>query len=115
MSYHAPNTQGSPGGMSVYTLGNQGINPEKPKDPVINMRELAQATDLQANQQGYMSTYLAGATESAKLENYLSTQMVNYTGKPIIPKSGVTTSGRRLNPTVRTATAGSSKLGSFIL
>lgn len=34
--------------------------PEKPQDPLINMAEMQQATDLQKNQRGMLSTYLQG-------------------------------------------------------
>lgn len=46
--------------------------PEKPLDPVINMAEMRQATDLQKNQRGFLSTYLQGAPSSKyRLSDYL--------------------------------------------
>ena len=56
MSYHAPKTPA----------------PEKPLDPVINMAEMQQATDLQKNQRGMMSTYLqGGVTGRGRISDYL--------------------------------------------
>lgn len=97
MSYHAPKMPA----------------PEKPQDPLINMGELQQATDLQTSQRGMISTYIAGMDNKAKIANYIQNGggSLNYTGRTIAPNA--LTSGKIPNP----SGGGSSKrfLGSSVL
>lgn len=59
--------------------------PEKPQDPVINMVELQQATDLQKNQRGMLSTYLQGSTQRrSSLSDYLSGQKQSTLGSSVL-------------------------------
>lgn len=54
--------------------------PTKPQDPLINMAELQQATDLQKKQRGYMSTYLQGnKAQFNRLSSYLTGQTAKQT------------------------------------
>lgn len=64
MSYHAPKIQSSQ-------------MPEKPNDPLINMKEFGQALKKERTKQGYLSTFLSQKRAGVKQKGFLSGTLGN--------------------------------------
>lgn len=64
MSYHAPKMPSSQA-------------PEKPEDPLINMKEFGQALKNEKNKSGYLSTFLSQKRAGVKQNGFLSGALGN--------------------------------------
>lgn len=63
MSYHAP----------------KAPEPEKPLDPLINMKEMGAALKSESKKKGYLSTFLSQKRAGVKPQGFLSTTLGNST------------------------------------
>lgn len=62
MSYHAPKMESTP---------------EKPNDPLINMKEFGQAMKQERTKQGYLSTFLSQKRAGVRQNGFLSGALGN--------------------------------------